>query len=117
MDDGTDIKIIFMSHNAYWPELQILNERYDNCKIDIFGSGPVYISLRRDYILEDCDLILFYSSRFFDEYELNQIKQIAYEISQNKAKRVSIGYSYVIPLEEREDKDITNEVRVISFKN
>lgn len=117
LDNGIDIKIIFMSHNAYWPELQILSRSYNNCKIDIFGSGPDYISLSRDYILENCDLIIFYSSIFFDKCELDKMKQIAFEISQKKEKCVSVGYSSVIPLEKRKDKNIEDEVKVISIKN
>lgn len=45
------------------------------------------------------------------------MKEIALKISECKNKRVSIGYSYVSPMENRKEKDIFDEIKIVSFKD
>lgn len=117
LESGKDTCMLSFSHNACWPYLQQFESRYGNCKIDIFGDGPSYLQMRANYQLNDYDFIIFYSSHYFDDEELNQIKEMAFTISQDKNKRVSIGYSYVIPIEERKHIDISEGIKFISFSN
>ena len=42
---------------------------------------------------------------------------MAAKISDEKEKRVSIGYSYLVPFEQRIDEEISEEIEIISFKN
>ncbi len=109
------LKILFMSHNAYWSYLQGLDMRYDNCSADVTGRGTAYIGLR-NINTDDDDLILYYSSTFYEDDELQKMSEIASAIAKNKNKRVSIGYSYVIPMEDRKNKDISKEIKIVSFK-
>lgn len=41
---------------------------------------------------------------------------MAFEVSNNNNKRVSIGYSYMIPIDERID-DRLQKIKIVSFKN
>jgi len=67
--------------------------------------------------MENSDLIIWYSSRPYSEREILELKNMAFEISNNKNKRVSIGYSYSIPQEQRIDKDVSEKINIISFYN
>lgn len=110
-----NLKILFMSHNAYWSYLQGIDMRYENCSTDVIGRGTAYIGLC-NVDLKDYDLIIYYSSTFYEEDELEEIKKIATQISSNANKRVTIGYSYIIPMEERKDEQVTDEIKIVSIK-
>lgn len=110
------LKILFMSHNAYWPYLQELDMQYENCSADVTGGGTSYIGIR-NLETDDYDLIVYYSSTFYETYELKNMCKIASVISKNKNKRVSIGYSYIIPEEDRKDVDITEKIKIVSFND
>lgn len=116
LESGKQTKILCMCHNAYWSQLEKINRRYKNCHMDIFGNGVSYIMMRRNFDLDNYDYILFYSNEFFSQNDYDEMKEMAFQIS-NHGKRVSIGYSYVIPIEERKDKDVSEEFRVFSFKD
>ncbi len=117
LESGREIKVLFMSHNSYWPELQQLSSRYKNCHVEICGDGLLYLKQKKSEEIENCDFILFYSSHFYSENDLNGMKEIAFRISQSQNKRVSIGYSYVIPKSERIDPNTSDKVKLISFKD
>lgn len=108
------LKILFMSHNAYWPYLQYLDMQYENCSADVTGRGTAYIGLR-NLETNDDDLIIYYSSTFYEKDEWNEMCKIASGIAKNKNKRVSIGYSYIIPEEDRKNKDIAQKIKIVSF--
>lgn len=110
-----NLKILFMSHNAYWSYLQNIDMDYENCIADVIGRGTAYIGLC-NVELKDYDLIIYYSSTFYEEDELEEMKKIAMQISKNANKRVTIGYSYIIPIEERKDKQIPDEIKIVSIK-
>lgn len=112
-----NFKILFMSHNTYWAYLQELDMVYDNCSADVFGRGTAYIRHRENLNSADYDFIFYYSSTFYEDDELEEMKKIAFRIAENKNKRVSIGYSYVIPMEDRKDKDVFKEIKIVSFKD
>lgn len=120
LEDGNCLNIVLLSHNAYWPEIQKLDHHFENCNVVVFGSSTSYIRIadnqKREKI-ENSDLIIFYSSGFYNEKGLTELKDIAFRISNNKNKRVSIGYLYCIPVEQRLDENISGKIKIVSFKN
>lgn len=86
-----------------WPYLQCFERKYENFEIDIFGSSTSYMRIRLGYILRDFDFIIFNSPNYFNVGELMKLKDIAFKISKPNKKRVSIGYLYVLPMEERKN--------------
>lgn len=114
LDKGRNIKIMFVSHNAYWSNLTIINNRYKNCKVDISGECTFFGWNRQ---LDNYDLIFFYSSSFFDEEDLKKLEQIASKISEEENKRVTVGYSYIIPIDKRKVENMSEEIKIVSFKN
>lgn len=118
LKDGKNLDIVLLSHNAYWHELQKLDERFDNCRVTVFGSSTIYIKSTDIYgQIENSDLIIFYSRGFYDEYQIDELKDIAFRVSNDKNKRVSIGYSYFLPVEQRPYEGISRQIKIISFKN
>lgn len=120
LKEGKNLDIVLLSHNAYWPEFQILDDHYENCKVTVFGGSTSYIKIANTQgcgQIENSDLIIFYSTGFYNEEELAELKDIAFRVSNDKNKRVSIGYLYFIPVEQRPYKDISEQIKIISFKN
>lgn len=102
LEDGNNLDIVLLSHNAYWHEIQKLDNHFENCNVVVFGASTSYIKLadiQRRNKIENSNLIIFYSSEFYNEKELGELKNIAFRISNDKNKRVSIGYLYCIPVE------------------
>lgn len=110
-----NIKILYLSHSSMWPYLEKLNEENGNLNIDFYKGSSYYIKNRRNY--KDCDLIVFYSSCEYADFELKELKSIASRISDQKEKRVTIGYSYMVPEELRIHESIKEEIKINSFKN
>lgn len=71
----------------------------------------------KERLNNDYDLILFYSSEGYKENELLYLKNLAYQISNNNNKRVTIGYSYILPKDKRIYENIPEEIKLISFKD
>lgn len=116
---GNDLNITVLSHNSYWPGIQKLNNHFENCNVVVFGDSPSYIrcdNIQKYNKVENSDLIIFYSSDFYDEDELDELKNLAFRISNEKNKRVSIGYLYYIPVEEK-SQDNVSQIEIVSFKN
>ena len=67
--------------------------------------------------IDNSDLIIYYSSDFYNEDELAELKTIAFKISNEKNKRVSIGYQYSIPFDQRPDPEVMEQIAIISYKN
>ncbi len=114
LEKGRKLNIMFISHNAYWFNLQQLEKRYENCKVDISGCCA-FKTWNKDKG-ENSDLIFYYSSGYFDRDDLDYLEQKASTISKRENKRVSLGYSYIIPIEERTDENISEEMKIISYK-
>lgn len=117
LECGINTKILLFSHNSLWHYLQQFIGKYENFKIDVFGSRVGYMKIHNEYVLDDCDFIIFDSLDYYDEDELNELKDIALKVSDDTNKRVSIGYSYIVPMEERKNKDISEEIKIISFSD
>lgn len=120
LKDGNHLNIVLLSHNAYWPEVQKLDHHFENCNVVVFGSSTSYIKIadsQKRKKMENSDLIIFYSSGFYNEKGLAELKDIASRISSKKNKRVSIGYLYCIPFEQRSDENISGKIKIVSFKN
>lgn len=118
--DGNNLNIVLLSHNAYWPEIQKLDNHFENCNVVVFGNSTSYIKLadiQRRNKIGNSDLIIFYSSEFYNEKELVELKDIAFRISTDKNKRVSIGYLYCLPVGQRPHESISKQIQITSFKN
>lgn len=116
LNEERNLNIVLLSHNSHWPELQIPTSHFNNCKVSVFGSSTSYMTLKNN-TLKNADLIIYYSNEYYSEHELNTLKNIAFEISNNENKRVSIGYSYFIPHEQRKYENISQQIKIISFKD
>lgn len=118
LKDGRNLDITLLSHNSEWTRVELLQRHYKNCNVKIFGSDTSYLIMARAWNNEkykkvaDSDLIVFYSPRFFDENEINYLKNLALAISNIKNKRVTIGYQYLI----KEQDKVRDQVQIISFK-
>lgn len=120
LEEGKNLNIVLLSHNAYWPEIQKLGNHFENCNVVVFGGSTSYMKsadIQRLNQIDNCDLIIFYSSGFYNEGELTELKDLAFRISNDKNKRVSIGYSYCIPVEQRLHEGISEQIKIVSFKN
>jgi len=117
LDTKRNLNVISMSQDAYFYQVQMLAHRYDNIKIDIFGGKTSYIKNRENMghpTLDNPDLIILYSSFIEEDKELETLKDMARKISQEQGKRVTVGYAYIVPWEEREYKKSLHEVKVVS---
>ncbi len=117
LEKGVNTKVMLMAHNAYWSQFSILERKYENFQAYIFGSGTAYIRWRKEDIPKDCDFILLDGSDYFSADEMNKTKKIARKISEENSKRVTIGYVYFVPTEERTYSNISSEIKIISLKN
>lgn len=120
LDTGRNLNIISMSHNAYFSQLQILARRYNNIKIDILGGKTSYIKIRENTgypTLDNPDLIILYSSFIEEDEELETLKNMARKASQEQRKRVTVGYAYIVPWEERDNKKSLHKVKVVSISD
>lgn len=111
---GRNLKIMFISHNAYWSDLSKFANRYPNFKINPYGEyGFNY--WKKD--LDNYDIFFHYSSQIYNQNNLSDLEGMALRISNVENKRVSIGYSYMIPMNERKDENISEEMKVVSFRD
>lgn len=121
LSDGRKLNVTLISHNAIWTQLKRLSRRYENFEVNVFGHVE-NLEMRGDSDyrnIEESDLIIFYSSDNYSEYDLNYLKNVAVDISNNCNKRVTIGYSSFI--DKRQHIDIistkdekTNDFSVVS---
>lgn len=114
LEKGRNLKILFISHNACLFNLQQL-EKFENCKIEI-SSRYAFRTLRKNKV-EDFDLIFYYSSDYFDVDDLKYLDDMISKISQNEQKRVTLGYTYRIKVEEMIDKNLSEKMKIISYNN
>lgn len=115
--EGINTRVMLMAHNAYWCQLQKFEKIYNNFKVDVFGSGTAYARMRKEDIPKDCDFIILDGSDFYRDDEYIETKKMAIKISEENNKRISIGYVYIIPIDERQDPSVFGEIRIASFKN
>ena len=120
LEEGKNLNIALFSHNAYWPAIEKLDNHFENCNVIVFGQAihnvkRADIDIRNQF--DNSDIIAFYSSDFYNEGKISELKDMAAKISDEKEKRVSIGYSYLVPFEQRIDEEISEEIEIISFKN
>lgn len=112
-----NINIALLSHNAYWSEIMRLNSHFKNCNVVVTGGSTAYINNKGIKEFQNSDLIIFHSSKYYAEREINYLKKIAIEISKNKFKRVTIGYLYFIPVEQLKNQNSSEQIKIISFKD
>ena len=94
LQEGRELKIVYLSHNSYWYQLLRYKDHFENCDVKAFGDGLFYLKTDKREI-DDCDIIVYYSSNFFDEESYNGLKEFALNISNKNNKRVTIGYSAI----------------------
>ena len=117
LDNENNLKVLLLSHNAFWTELQKLSHYYKNFELAVNGGSTLYLEMYRERLNNDYDLVLFYSSEGYKANELLYLKNLAYQISNDNSKRVTIGYSYILPKDKRICEDILEEIKLISFKD
>ena len=117
LDNENNLKVLLLSHNAFWTELQKLSHYYKNFELTVNGGSTLYLEMYKERLNNDYDLILFYSSEGYQENELLYLKNLAYQISNDNNKRVTIGYSYILPKDKRIYENIPEEIKLISFKD
>lgn len=120
LESGAETRMLLLSHSSMRTELLICENRYENFELETFGSSTVSIDMRlrdKGYTLPDVDFIVFYSSTFYDSDELEYLKKLAKQYSIDGEKRVTVGYSFVVPKEKRSSKDITDAISIYSVKN
>lgn len=114
LEKERNLKIMFISHNAYWSDLSKFANRYPNFKINTYGEC-VFNDWKKD--LDNYDMLFYYSSGFYNQNDLSDLEEMAFRISNDENKRVSIGYSYMIPENERKVENISEEMKIVSFKD
>lgn len=117
LKSGRTINIALLSHNAYWPKIKKLDNHFENCNVAVTGGSTAYIDDKTLNEFENSDLIIFHSSKYYDEEELKDLENIAIEISRNKSKRVTIGYSYFTSVEQLTNEYLSEQVKIVSFKD
>ena len=100
LESGEKLNACIMAHNAYWSYFMYLHECYPDVAIHTFPQRPSTLSsiVRRypdDYSYESYELFVLSSSEIFSDCSLKELRAIAEEVSKNK--RVTIGYSYIVP--------------------
>ena len=111
-----NINIALLSHNSYWIQVEKLKRFFNNVDVNVFGSGTAYLRMAKNNKhrqIGESDLIIFYSSDYYDAKEMAYLKMVASNISKEKNKRVSIGYLYFIKEEEKTSQQIV----IYSFKD
>ena len=118
-DKNKSLNILWMSYESYTENVRYINNMYNNCNIDIYGDSIFYAKNKLDCNIyeQDYDLIMFYSSILFRNDELEMIEEIAKSISIYRNKKVTIGYSYIVPKEERKNCNYSDEIKIVSFYN
>ena len=43
LEEGKRLNIVLFSYNAYWPEIQKLDNHFENCNVVVFGGDTSYI--------------------------------------------------------------------------
>ena len=99
LQNGRELKILFLSHNSYWYQLLRYKDHFEKCDVKTFGDGLFYLKTDKREI-DDCDIIVYYSSKFFDEEAYNSLKEFALNISNKNNKRVTIGYSAIVQYQD-----------------
>lgn len=110
LNSDRNLKILFISHNAYWSELEKYEKKYKNYSVDVAGETGFFAWKHE---LNDYDIIYYNSSYKFDKKHLKKLELIASSISKTSNKRVSILYTYIC----RENNEISDEMKIISFRD
>ena len=114
---GRHINVGLLCHNAYWFDITKLHKYYENFNVAFTADSIVHINDRILKEFENSDLIIFDSSHYYDERQIAKLKDIAIDISNKKSKRVTIGYSSFIPVEQKTNKNQLLQIKIISFKD
>lgn len=117
LEEGKDTKVMLMTHNAYWWQLEKFKRKYNNFEVCVFGSSIAYAKRRKDDIPKDCDFIILDGGDLYRDDEFRETKKMAMKMSEENNKRVSMGYVYFLPIDKRPDSNICSEIKIVSFKN
>lgn len=115
IENGRELNVVVMTHNSRWEYLKMLQRRHCNFKVEICGSHTNHLLRRKDFDVDSCDLIVLDTSSYFDNDEWQLIQNIAFRASEEKSKRVTVGYSYMIPMEERQNIKFSRKINISTF--
>ena len=45
LKDGNNLNIVLLSYNEYWPEIQELDNHFENCNVVVLRNFPSYLKL------------------------------------------------------------------------
>lgn len=107
------MNLLCISHNAYWSDFMRFKEMNKNCEIDCFGSFNA-VNPRRAINYDNYDAIVCFSPNYDNGWELEEMVKLAEQISKEKGKRVTVGFSCFIPPEERTKKDLFYKVEIVN---
>lgn len=106
---GRKLNVVLASHNAHWVELQIIHNHFKDFNLKVMFDRPLDIEYDGQKV-EDCDIIVCFTSKYYDEKVFEKIKELGIRISNQNDKRVTIGYS-TLP------KENENSVHILSIKD
>jgi hypothetical protein len=89
-----------MAHNSEWSKILQYQHKY-KCLINAHGDGLVHYRYSKSKEPSDYDFLFLYSNNFYNEFDLEELVELAKEISKTNDKSVVIGYGSLIPKEER----------------
>lgn len=89
-----NIKILLMSHNSDWPHYAGLLRKYPNLEMDFRGSSTDYLTIYKEQVASDYDIIALKSNNIFMDKELNVLETLALDITKNTGKKVIVAYKY-----------------------
>lgn len=112
------MKALYISHRAYWYYLSTLEKKYDGLEIDYIEytiSDTTTTTELKNF--NDYDYIIYFSTNYVEDNIRRLLTSLATKTSSKKDKRVTVGYSYILPENKRINQDIFCEVELISVKN
>jgi len=120
LESKRELRVLSMANENYAYILYMLSRRYQNLNIDVIKGETSALKVRENTglpLLDNPNLIILYSSFIEDEEKLEILTDRAKEISRDTGKRVTIGYAYIIPWEDRPNTNAIHEVRIVSIKD
>lgn len=112
---GSKLNISLFADQAYFSKLSFIKCQYDNLKWQFFNESDNCLAIAKYDVFKkitDCDLIIYYSSKFYNSELLKGLIDIAMQVSKNNVKHITIGYAYL-----DEDNVLNHHIEVLNYYN
>ncbi len=86
----------------------------------LIGSSNVYCVNEKEELFDipkDTDVIIYFSPLEYNEDKMIKIKELASKMSDENNKKVSLGYSYIIPTSKRESCNCGIGIQIGTFED